>query len=169
MALSTLATTVGASISSTVTKQDELSTLTDVLSQTYNATFAKGTGANQADSVFHDQRTLADGANETLDFTDSSLTDKLGEVINLSKLKALAIKNGSSEADLIIGGAASNQLPIFADGTDKLNLPPGGRFIFISPDANGVDVSTNAKIKFEHDGTGSDPLVYDISVVGVQT
>jgi hypothetical protein len=167
MAYNTLATTIQAGVSSTITKTSELSTVTDVMSIVENVSFSLGAGANQANQVFQDQRTLADAANETLNFLAAgSLVDKLGDTIDLDELRALFIHNNSADADLVIGGAAANQLPIFAAGTDKLNLPPGGVFIFIAPDANGVDVSTNSQLKLEHDGTGSSDLVYDIVVVG---
>ena len=58
MALTSLAATVAAGVSSTVTKAEELSTLRDVLSMTENVSFALGTGANQANQLFQDQRSL---------------------------------------------------------------------------------------------------------------
>lgn len=169
MTLNALAVKFTEDVSGTVVKTVELSTTTDVISLARGKLFNLGTGANQADQFFHDERTLADAANETLDFTDSSLTDKLGEAIDLSKLKALFIHNGSADASLIIGGAAANQLPIFGAGTHTLILPPGGDFMFTCPDVNGVDVSVNAQLKLEHDGTGSSDLVYEIAALGVGT
>ena len=168
MALLTLDNTFGASVSGSATKMAELSTLTDIISQTMNVTFSKGVEANQADGFFHDERTLADGANETLDLTDSSLTDKLGEPINFSKLKALVIVNTSIDACLLIGGAVSAQMALFNAVTEKLKLRPGGVFMFLCPDLAGVDISVNAKLKLEHDGTGTSTLIYRIMALGVQ-
>ncbi len=169
MSLTTLANTFAAAISGTTTKAEELSTLTDVISKSMSVTFAKGTGANQANGLFHDTRPLADGANETLEFTDSSLTDKLGEAIDFSKLKALAIKNNSDDSTLIIGAAAATQMAIFGGGTETIILQPGGVFMFICADASGLDVSTNAALKLEHGGEGTDAPDYDIIALGVQT
>lgn len=146
---------------------DELSRLVDYLNLSRGVTFSEGEGANQFNMAFHDQRSLADGANETLDFHDGSLTNKVGVSITMDKIKALYIKNTSTEASLIIGGAAANQLGLFADGSDKLVLPPGGEKLFIAPGASGVDCSSNSDLKLEHDGTGSSELVYDIVVFGV--
>lgn len=148
---------------------DELSRLVDYLNLSRGVTFSEGEGANQINMVWHDQRSLADGANETLDFHDGSLTNKVGVSITMDKIKALYIKNNSSEASLIIGGAVANQLGLFADGADKLVLPPGGELPFIAPGASGVDCSSNSDLKLEHDGTGSSELVYDIVVFGVDT
>lgn len=167
MALTSLAATVAAGVSSTVTKAEELSTLRDVLSMTENVSFALGTGANQANQLFQDQRSLADAANETLNFLAAgALEDKLGETIDLDELRALVIHNNSTDASLIIGGAAANALGIFSDSSDKLVLPPLGVFIWLAPDASGLDVTTNSQLKLEHNGDGSSALVYDIVVIG---
>lgn len=170
MSLNSLAATIQASVSATVGKIDEMITLTGVISETLGITFALGTGANQADSIFSDQRTLTDAANETLNFLAAgSLEDKLGEAIDYDILKAIVIKNTSTDASLIIGATGAGQMAIFGANTESIILPPGGVFEFISPDVNGVDISTNASLKFEHDGVGTSDLIYKIIVLGVQS
>ena len=65
----------------THTKALDLDTLQDTISETRGAAFTSGTGANQADIIFHDRRTLADNANETLNLYDSgSLLDAFGDL-----------------------------------------------------------------------------------------
>lgn len=147
---------------------DELSRLVDTLNLSRGITFTQGVGANQVNMIFHDQRTLADAANETLAFNDGSLTNKVGISITMDIVKAIYIKNTSVDADLIIGNATL-PMPIFGSGAHTLNLPPGGEFVFIAPDANGVDITSNDELKFEHDGTGTDNLIYDLIVMGVDT
>jgi len=39
--------------------------------------------------------------------------------------------------------------------------------LWTAPDATGLDVTTNKNLKLEHDGTGSDDLVYRIVLIGV--
>ncbi|KPK71858.1 MAG: hypothetical protein AMJ84_05420 [Acidithiobacillales bacterium SM23_46] len=148
-------------------KSLDLSTPKDTLSQNRGKTLNNGTGADQADTVWHDKRTLGDGENETLDFHDGSLSDPLGGALTLDELKALYIKNYSSDAGLKIGGAAANALGLFADATDILLLPPGGELLFTAPGSGGIDITTNSDLKLEHDGTGSSSLIYDIVVIGV--
>lgn len=146
---------------------EEMSELSDYLNQSRGATFSEGEGANQINRIFHDQRPLGNGANETLDFHDGSLTNKVAQTITLDKFKGLFVKNNSTDSTLIVGGAASNQLALFADVTDKEVLQPGGEKLFLAPDADGVDCSTNAKLKFEHGGEGTSAPKYDIIAVGV--
>lgn len=145
-----------------------LSTPRDPLSQDRSIHLTSGTGADQADTIYHAERTLADAANETLDlYASGSLTTPLGTALTLETLKLLYIKNTSSDASLKVGGAAATPVDLFADSSDILTLPPGGVFLFTAPNATGVDLTTNKNLKLEHDGTGSDDLVYEIIAIGV--
>ena len=132
----------------------DLSNTIDQVNMTRGKNFGNGTGANQADTIWHDNRTLADGADETLDIFDGSLTKADGVALTMSKLKGIYIRNNSTDANLEIGGAAATQLGLFADVSDILSLPPGGDFLMTAPDANGIDCTTNAHLKIAHDGTG---------------
>lgn len=163
-----LVTSITLNIAATYAGSPDLSTLRDVLAQNYNIALATGTGANQADVIFHDQRTLADGANEVLDlYASGALLDPLGVALTIETLKALFIYNQSADAALLIGGGASNDIGIMADTSDKLVLKPGGKFIWTAPDATGLDITTDKNLKLEHDGTGTDTLTYDIVAIGV--
>ena len=154
-------------IAITHTKDLDLNTIRDAVNLTRGVSLANGSGANQADAVFHDNRTLADAATETLDVHDGTLVNAFGDTLTLTKLKAIYIKNNSAEANLLIGGATATQLRIFAAPTDILMLPPGGDFFMMAPLAAGIDVSVNSDLKIAHDGTGTLSLTYDIIVIGV--
>ncbi|MCE5185077.1 MAG: hypothetical protein LLF76_03010 [Planctomycetaceae bacterium] len=149
------------------TKSLDLNTLQDKLNLSRGVTLENGTGANQADTLFHDTRTLADGADETLDFHDGTLSDAFGTPVTIDELKAIYIKNNSAAAGLLVGGALANAMGLFADASDILKLPPGGEFLLTAPGAAGIDITTNADLLIAHDGTGDDALTYDIVVIGV--
>ena len=149
------------------TKAMDLNTLRDAMNLTRGVSLANGSGANQADAVFHDTRTLADAATETLDVHDGTLVNAFGDTLTLTKLKAIYIKNNSADANLLIGGAVATQLGLFNDVSDVLKLPPGGDFFMTAPGSAGIDVSTNSDLKIAHDGTGMSSLTYDIIIVGV--
>ena len=149
------------------TKTTDLGTVPYVLNLGRGRTFTNGTGANKADVLFDDQRTLADGADETLDLRDGTLTDTLGVALTMDILRYLYIKNGSTDANLLIGGAAATPIGLFADAaSDILSLPPGGEFVFFAPNATGIDLTTNAHLKLAHSGVGTSTLTYDIIAVG---
>ena len=147
---------------------NDLSSVNDKLSFTAGANFADGTAADQANTLWSDTRTLADGANEELDIHDGTISNNFGNPLTLTKLKGLYIRNNSADANLLIGGGATTPIGIFSDAAnDKLKLPPEGENLFIAPNVDGVDVTTNSHIKIAHDGTGTATLTYDIIVIGV--
>lgn len=150
---------------------DDLSTKEAPIRKSRGVSLTNGTGANQADTVFQDVRTLADDANETIDLHDGALENDFGTPLTLDVLKVLYIKNNSTDANLYIGGSDANQLDLFVNDAnygDMLKLPPGGEFLFIAPNAIGIDTnSTNAYLEIWHDGSGSNSLTYDFIAVGV--
>jgi hypothetical protein len=164
--MASLAAKFGINININYTGTPDIGSTGHVVHETLGMTLTDGTGANKGDVCFDDYRTLADGANETLDLHDGSLTDPLGTALTMDIMRGLYIKNTSTDASLLIGGAAATQLGLFADVSDILTLPPGGEFVFTAPDATGVDVTTNADLKLEHNGTGTSSMIYHIVVVG---
>lgn len=145
----------------------DLGTATHQITQDRGLTFTNGTGANKADVCFDDKRTLADLASEELDLQDGSLTDSLGTALTMDIMRAIYIKNTSSDATLLIGGATATQLAIFSTpATDILKLGPGGEFFYTAPSATGIDTTTNAHLKLADDGSGAAGLDYEIIIVG---
>ena len=148
----------------------DLTTPKDTGQLTLPLALTNGTGDNQADKIFHDERTLSDEGTETLDFHDGSLTDAFGNALTLDKLKSLVIVNYSVEATLLVGGAAATVLPLFADDTDIIKVPVAttlqpGIIWWAAP--KGIDITTNSDLKLTHDGTGTDSLTFRIIAVGV--
>lgn len=146
---------------------EEMSELSDYLNQNRGASFSEGEGANQINLIFHDQRALGDGENETLDFHDGSLTNKVSQAITMDKFKGLYIKNNSTDSTLILGNAGVNDLALFGAAAHTLVLQPLSEITLLFPDADGVDCTTNAKLKITHGGEGSSAPKYDIIAVGV--
>jgi hypothetical protein len=130
-------------------------------------TFTAGSGAGQINAAWSSAaRALADGANETLNLTDASLTTKRGTSVDFSAIKTLYVKNNFVLGNLAIGAAASNPVALFGTpATETLLLPPGGEIEITFP--AGLDVSTNGNLKITHDGAGSAAGTYDIAVGGV--
>ncbi|KKK55402.1 hypothetical protein LCGC14_3074910 [marine sediment metagenome] len=147
------------------TSTRDLGTATLPIQLSRGITLTDGTGANKGDICFDDNRTLADGANETIDVR--SITDAYGTALTFDILRGLYIKNNSTDSGLLIGNAAATQLGIFSVATHILLLPPGGEFFMTWPDATGLDTTTNKDLKLEHDAVGAAvSLTYDIILVG---
>lgn len=94
---------------------------------TYSLTLGNGTGANQAQVVWSDSRTLS-GSSETLDA--SSLTDDRGSV-TMTALKAVYVKN-SSTATLTFTPASAAAF----GGTQHVRA--GGAALAVAADATGM-------------------------------
>ena len=160
-----LNTTVKLSLQATLRKSLDLTTAQDPLNFTQTVTLTSGTGADQADQSWHDRRTLASAASEELDLS-GALADAFGDTLALARVKALYVKNLSDDDTLLIGGAAAGALGLFSDTTDRFQLRPGGIFLFTAPDAVGIPVGSNDKLKLEHSGDTTTSLDYEIVIIG---
>ena len=97
-----------------------------------------GTGANQADRVFTDERTLAASGTEDLDLA-AVLTDAFGAAITFAKIKAIAIVAADGNTnDVVVSRPASNGVPLFAAASDALPVKPGGFLAMAAPKAAGL-------------------------------
>lgn len=132
------------------------------------ATYTDGTGTGNINAAWSDAaRALADGADETLNLTNASLTDKVGRTVDFSAIKALYIKNNFAAGNLVIGAAAATPVAMFGTpATETLLLGPGAE-IEITWAGSGLTVSTNGSLKIAHDGSGSAAGSYDIAILGV--
>jgi hypothetical protein len=118
---------------------------------TYALALADGTGANQAQVVWSDARTLA-GASETINA--SSLTDDRGS-ISLTALKAVYVKN-SSTATLTFTPASAAAF----GGTQHVRA--GGAALAVASDATGM-AAGNLVV------AGGAGQTYDIILIGEGT
>jgi hypothetical protein len=130
--------------------------------------FSDGAGANQANRLWADQRTLAASATEDLDLA-GVLTDAFGVAITFARVKALIVAAALGNANnVVIGGAASNQfVGPFGAATHTLAVRPGGLLALFAPDATGyaVTAGTGDLLKVANSGAGT-PVTYQIVVVG---
>jgi hypothetical protein len=156
--------------------QAELSALLDLataqvpLNFTRAVGLANGTGAGQADRIFHDRRTLAASATEDLDLA-GTLTDPFGATITFARIKALLVAAAAGNTNnVIVGGAATNQfLTWVGAGTHTVTVRPGGVLALLAggADATGYAVTAGTgdllRIANSAGGTSVD---YDIVLIG---
>jgi len=111
---------------------------------------ATGTGANQADIIWMDERTLASGASENIDLTSAPTNpDNLQKVI--VKPVAVLIINAPrttstpNTTNLFIGGAGNTFLGIVGSASQATaNIRPGGAFFMFNPDSTGMGTVVDA-------------------------
>lgn len=127
---------------------------------------ANGTGANQADRLFTDQRTLALSATEDLDLA-AVLIDAFGASITFAKIKAIIVKAAAGNTnDVVVTRPAANGVPLFLAAADGIAVKPGGAFVWCCP-GTGITVTpaTGDLLTITNGGAGT-PVTYDVIVIG---
>ncbi len=152
----------------------DLTTIKDVASLTYAKQLADGTGASQANSVWHDQRTVATGANDDLDLT--ALTNSIfGSTItiNFTAVKALLLVNTNTATadELVIDSSVANAYKGFFNGsaTSKVECGPDSAVLLSAKvggfQSNGTVGGTNKVIRISNPAGGTN-IVYKIAIIG---
>lgn len=102
----------------------------------FNAIFdtADGTGANQADIIWHDERIIASGGTDDLD-VNGVLTNVFGQVVNILELVGILIINaprsGADNTTNLTLGVGTNPVTGYLGGTTPTVGPmrPGHVFL----------------------------------------
>lgn len=126
-----------------------------------------GTGANQADLLFADTRTLAASATEDLDLA-GSLTDAFGATITMVEVVAILILADAGNANNVVVGDATSPVPLFGGTNPTISIKPGGMFMIVAPNASGqfaVGAGATDDLKIANSGGGTS-VTYSIIVVG---
>lgn len=170
-AWSALTTKISLGFTTDYSSAADLSTARDGMNLSRNIELTSGTGANQANVVFADSRGLVDNAdndaNEVINVKDSgTLKDPLGNLLTLTKLKAVYIYNTNTTSGLKVG-AGTTPVGFCADPTDIITIPPGGKLVLTAPDASGWDVTTNKNILVMQAAALTGTLTYEIVLIGV--
>lgn len=152
------------SLSMALTQQSDLTVENSTGTFTHSLALANGTSANQADILWSDQRTLAAGANESLDLNGTSLKDAFQTSVAMAKIKLILVENVSGQA-ITIGGATNPLVGWVADPTDCVVLEPGGLFVITNPGTGyPVTATTGDLLKITNAAGGA--TVYNIIVIG---
>lgn len=135
---------------------------------TYSNTEAwtDGTGANQFQISFTDQRTT-DSTGEDLDLA-GVLKDGFGRVLTFTSIKGISIEASSTNTQTVNVGAGTHPLVgIFGATADFICIPPGGTFTIIDPGATGWAVTaTSADDLGIKASTGGGSVTYKIVIIG---
>lgn len=137
------------------------------LRKNFNITFKNGTGANQANALFHDTRTIAASGNEDLDLA-GALSNAFGQTLTFTKVKAVIIRAHEGNTNNVqVTRPADTGCPIFMAAGDGIAIPPGGMFAFVVPTAGGVTVTASSgdiiNVANSSSGTG---VTYDVIILG---
>lgn len=163
----TLSTKIYGGITARLTDTNDLGTLEHKLNMaSLFQSMNPGTGDNQADALFDDQRTLVAEATEDLDL-DGGIDNPFGDPISFATVKAILVKaSADNNSDVVLFGQDTNgfQGPLDAT-TDTVAVPPGGIFLMAAP-VDGWTVGSGNILTVTNGGNDGD-VVYDIVIVGV--
>jgi hypothetical protein len=163
-----LKATLKASISGTLAGVNDLGDPVQTFAEQFELAIANGTGADQANNVFSDERTIAASGTDNLDLA-GVLGNALGATLTFTAIKAIMIvADEGNTNDVVVGGAASNTFAgPFADATDKVSIGPGDVFLITRRSAAGLGVTgaTGDILKIANSGAGT-PVTYKIIIIG---
>lgn len=154
-------------INSDLVSTVDLSTVTDRLRKLVEAVLANGTGASQANNVFHDTRPLTTGANEDLDLS-GALVNVFGQTLSFTKIKLILIAAAPGNTTNLTISRPANGLPLFAASGDALAaLKPGGVFLFVDPSDAGIPVTDGTAERINIANAAGATANYDVVIIGV--
>ena len=136
---------------------------------TFTDTLSTGTAVDQANMIWHDQRTVSAGANDDIDLA-GSLTDGFGATITFTKIKGIFVQNTSTTVGdiLTIGEDGANGFVTWLNAAaDKVKINPGGMFALYDPSAAAyaVTASTGDILRITETGS-SNAVTYNIILIG---
>lgn len=164
----TLKTVVTAQVEATYKNVLDLGTPTDAFLKKARIELANGTGANSADLMFHDQRTLAASGSESLDLAGGLTNPLTGAAMTFVEVRAVLITASSGNTNSVrVTRPASNGLPIFLAAGDGLDVQPGGFFGWSAPTDGAVAVTagTGDLLSIANSSSGTS-VTYDIVIIG---
>ncbi|MBX7264922.1 hypothetical protein KIF24_01875 [Micromonospora sp. Llam7] len=164
----TLTTKLAVSLAADLRSDLDLAAASVPLSWLRRVNLDDGTGAGQADRVFHDRRTLAASDSEDLDLA-GVLVDALGNAVTFARVKALIVAAAAGNTNtVVVGGADSNAWATWAGAdTDTVVVRPGGLLVVATSDATAYPVTagTGDLLAVANGGSGT-PVTYDIVIIG---
>lgn len=144
---------------------DDTCVTSDPLIKTIVTAFTYGTDDGEADKVFHERRTLADGAAQTYPLAVGQ-TARLSETVSFATVKAIVIYSTSADNKVLTLSAGVSGLTGWLGDreTDTIDVQPGGLFVLTAPNTGYTCESFADEITVTNAAGGSS--TFDIIVIG---
>ena len=134
---------------------------------TISTPLKNGTGADQANQIFTDTRTLAASTNEELDLS-GGLTDAFGNTIAFTRIKSITVEASRDNTNNVeVTTPAANGVPLFLAASDGVGLTPGASMTMVFPDVDGIPVTagTGDLLDFANSAGGTS-VDYTVIIIG---
>lgn len=132
----------------------------------YQKTIESGTGADQADIVWSDTRTVT-GVDD-LDLR-GVLASALASGLALARVKGIMIRNKSTTAGYLLtvgNDAAGAFVGLFFAVGDRIKVQPGGMFAWYAPQAADTMTTTATTADVLQIDSGANTVTYEILLIG---
>jgi hypothetical protein len=163
--------TIETRLNGSYTGTADLGTPTFAFDQTQRKVLDSGVGANQADVLWSDERTVTTGATDSIDLA-GALSGLLGGTVTFVRVKGIRIRNSNNAGtanttNLTVQRPAANGAPLFVAASDAIAaLPPDGEILISWPSAAGVVVTAGTGDLLEIVNSAGASAVYRIEVWG---
>lgn len=143
----------------------DLDAATISLLKTFGWDIAGGTGGNQADVAFSDERTLAASGTEDLDLS-GALSSLFGSGV-FAKVKAIVVYAlPANTNDVQVTRPASNGAPLFLAAGDGVAIGPGGFFALTRPKTGFTVTAGTADLVTVTNSSGTTAVTYRVIFIG---
>jgi hypothetical protein len=126
-----------------------------------------GTGADQMDLLFLEQRTLTNSASEELDLV-AGVTNSFGDILSFARVKMFAVFAATGNVSYVtVGGSTNGAWTNWVDAVnDQINVRPGGIAAFFAPAATAYTVTSGTGDKLLITNPSTNSVTYDIYIGG---
>lgn len=166
----TLAIDVKASLAWLLSESLPLSTVIDNAALEYDESLADGTGADQADVLWHDERSLAASSNDDLDLTNLAMAVFGGSAaVDFAKVKAILLVNTSTTSGDVLrvggAGAAAFSAPFANDDDAVVEVGPDSPLLLVNK-KDGWSVTPSTAHVLRISNPGANAITYRMVIVG---
>ncbi len=157
-------------ISGSQTNAKDLTTPQADIVESFVQSYSDGTGADQAQLIFADERTLAGSASESIDLA-GGLTHELGGTITFTAIKEIiVVGDDANSGNLRVGAGVANAFvgPFGASAIGNL-VEPSGLLHQRTPSAAGWTVTAGTGDLLRIENLGGASATFKLIIVGEGT
>lgn len=165
-----LSTIIETRVNAALTGAADLGTTKYEQDQSSRFQWDNGVGANQADVIWSDERTVTTGATDSIDVA-GALTAMLGGTLAMARVKAIRVRNSNAAGtpnttNISLTRPATNGVPIFAAAGDAIPIHPGGEVLIVAPSAGGYPVTAGTGDLIDIVNAAGASATYRIEIIG---
>ncbi len=154
-------------VAGTLTNSADIGSSSYIVNYSKSYPLTNGTGADMANMIWTDTRTIAASTTEDLDLY-GVLTSTFNTTLNFTKIKGIIVSAAAGNTNnVVIGGDANGLAGWIGNVNDVVNVRPGGTFALIANDATAYPVTTSTGdiLQIANSSSGTS-VTYDILIIG---